>query len=306
MVHLSAVCVGMCSLGRIGAPQAALSTTDHIPAVDSPMLPLLRTAGGVYTVHVQGTGQRFATGGADSLVKVWSMAPVRDVQKEKAGPLVLATLSDHTSTVNAVRFSKNGRFLASGALRKGLCRGRQRSLAAVGSGQVASAGGGTRIATATCGGSNSGRLNCCSSPQPTPKLMPAAPAGSDDRMICIYEHKPGAGASVLGNSGGANIENWRTKLVLRGHSNNVVDLGWSPDDSKLASASIDNAVCIWDTATGHRLKTLDFHTSFVKGLAWDPVGTYLATQVRACVCLLAAWAGDGAACGLCGSWWASE
>jgi hypothetical protein len=103
-------------------------------------------------------------------------------------------------------------------------------------------------------------------------------------MICIYEHKPGAGASVLGNSGGANIENWRTKLVLRGHSNNVVDLGWSPDDSKLASASIDNAVCIWDTATGHRLKTLDFHTSFVKGLAWDPVGTYLATQVRACVC----------------------
>ena len=79
------------------------------------MRPLLCSAGGVYTVHVQGTGQRFATGGADSLVKVWSMAPVRDVQKEQAGPLVLATLSDHTSTVNAVRFSKNGRFLASGA-----------------------------------------------------------------------------------------------------------------------------------------------------------------------------------------------
>lgn len=111
-------------------------------------------------------------------------------------------------------------------------------------------------------------------------------------MICIYEHKPGPGSTVLGGGSTPNIENWRTRAVLRGHGNNVVDLGWSPDDSKLASASIDNAVCIWDAASGHLLKRLDFHTSFVKGLAWDPVGTYLATQVgpgctqrAACVCV---------------------
>lgn len=98
-------------------------------------------------------------------------------------------------------------------------------------------------------------------------------------MICIYEHKPGPGTLVLGGSG-ASLENWRTRQVLRGHGNNVVDLAWSPDDARLASASIDNAVCIWDPASGALLKRLDFHTSFVKGLAWDPVGTYLATQVR--------------------------
>ncbi|PRW57352.1 uroporphyrinogen decarboxylase [Chlorella sorokiniana] len=178
-------------------------------------LPAVRHDGGVYTVHVQSSGRRFATGGADALVKVWSLAPVLDAQKERAGPLVLATLSDHTSTVNTVRFSKNGKYLAS---------------------------------------------------------------GSDDKMICIFEHKPGPGTTVLGGSSTPNLENWRTRAVLRGHSNNVVDLGWSPDDSKLASASIDNAVCIWDAASGHLLKRLDFHTSFVKGLAWDPVGTYLATQ----------------------------
>ncbi|EFN55015.1 hypothetical protein CHLNCDRAFT_134840 [Chlorella variabilis] len=170
--------------------------------------------GGVYTIHVQSTGLRFATGGADAQVKVWSMLPVVDVQQEKAGPLVLATLSDHTSTVNTVRFSKNGKYLAS---------------------------------------------------------------GSDDRMICIFEHKAGAGGATLGG-GAASVENWRTRAVLRGHSNNVVDLGWSPDDARLASASIDNMVCIWDAASGQRLHTLDYHTSFVKGLAWDPVGTYLATQ----------------------------
>ena len=68
----------------------------------------------MYTVHVQAGGRRFATGGIDCLVKVWSLAPVLDAQKEKAGPLVLATLSDHSSTVNTVRFSKNGKYLASG------------------------------------------------------------------------------------------------------------------------------------------------------------------------------------------------
>lgn len=117
-------------------------------------------------------------------------------------------------------------------------------------------------------------------------------------MICIFEHKPGPGSTVLGGGSTPNLENWRTRAVLRGHGNNVVDLGWSPDDSKLASASIDNAVCIWDAASGQLLKRLDFHTSFVKGLAWDPVGTYLATQVRWCV--------EGGMCGSASGCWACE
>lgn len=71
----------------------------------------------MFTIHVQAGGQRFATGGADSKVKIWSMAAVLDARKEKGGgPLLLATLGDHSSTINTVRFSKNGRFLASGAV----------------------------------------------------------------------------------------------------------------------------------------------------------------------------------------------
>lgn len=90
-------------------------------------------------------------------------------------------------------------------------------------------------------------------------------------MVCIYEHRPGPGSSTLGGSG-ANLENWRTRSVLRGHTNNVVDLSWAPDDARLASASLDNSVRIWDAATGQLLRRLDYHTSFIKGLAWDPVG----------------------------------
>jgi protein HIRA/HIR1 len=101
-------------------------------------------------------------------------------------------------------------------------------------------------------------------------------SGSDDGIGCIFELRSGAGGGVLG--GESNIENWRTRHILRGHSSHIVDLGWSHDDTRIATASLDSTVGIWDAATGSRLATLRAHTSFVKGVAWDPVGTYLATM----------------------------
>ncbi len=70
-------------------------------------------------VHPQGT--RFATAAADNRVKVWNMLPVIDVHQEtdKAAPKLLATLADHFSAVNVARFSRSGRFLASGASHQG-------------------------------------------------------------------------------------------------------------------------------------------------------------------------------------------
>lgn len=55
-------------------------------------------------------------------LQVWALAPLLDARKEQAGPLLLATLTDHNSTVNTVRFSKDGRYLASGG-----CRARGRT-----------------------------------------------------------------------------------------------------------------------------------------------------------------------------------
>ena len=50
--------------------------------------------------------------------------------------------------------------------------------------------------------------------------------------------------------------------TLRGHTKDVMDVAWSPDDSMLASASLDNLVLVWDshgqkraTLTGARADT---------------------------------------------------
>ena len=58
-----------------------------------------------------------ATAGGDQKVKVWNLSAVksRDVEGDLNVPKILATLSDHFNTVNCVRLSRNGRFLASGS-----------------------------------------------------------------------------------------------------------------------------------------------------------------------------------------------
>lgn len=62
------------------------------------------------------------------------------------------------------------------------------------------------------------------------------------------------------------------------------DIAWDTEGIRLATASIDNSVIIWKlTGEGMKLfKTLYGHTGGVKGVSWDPVGRYLASQV----CLL--------------------
>ena len=67
--------------------------------------------------------------------------------------------------------------------------------------------------------------------------------------------------------------------ALEGHSSSVNSVVFSPDGSKLASASHDNMVCLWDVETGSAIGcALEGHSSSVYLVVFSPDGFKLASQ----------------------------
>ena len=65
--------------------------------------------------------------------------------------------------------------------------------------------------------------------------------------------------------------------TYRGHSAGVIGVAWSPDGTRIASASNDGTVQVWDAANGGHIYTNRGHTGRVNALAWSPDGKRLAS-----------------------------
>ncbi|KXX73876.1 Vegetative incompatibility protein HET-E-1 [Madurella mycetomatis] len=71
---------------------------------------------------------------------------------------------------------------------------------------------------------------------------------------------------------------WNACLeTLEGHSSLVNSVAWSHDASRLASASNDKTVKIWDPATGQCIATLEGHSDWVNSVAWSYDASRLAS-----------------------------
>lgn len=104
-------------------------------------------------------------------------------------------------------------------------------------------------------------------------------SGGDDKLIMIWKRVAGGSGSFGSHGMTKNSENWRCCFTLRGHTGDVLDLAWSPQDRWLASCSVDNTVMIWDAMSFPTIvSVLKGHTGLVKGVTWDPVGKFLASQ----------------------------
>lgn len=73
----------------------------------------------IFSVDIHPDGSRFATGGQGEdagKIIIWNMGPVREENEEKdeCVPKVLCQMDNHLACVNCVRWSRDGRFLASG------------------------------------------------------------------------------------------------------------------------------------------------------------------------------------------------
>ncbi|KAJ5292708.1 uncharacterized protein N7443_008661 [Penicillium atrosanguineum] len=73
-------------------------------------------------------------------------------------------------------------------------------------------------------------------------------------------------------------QDWSSCLqTLEGHSDSVTSTAWSQDGSRLASASKDETVRIWDPATGQCALALEGHSGWVTSIAWSQDGSRLAS-----------------------------
>ncbi|MEZ4683966.1 MAG: WD40 repeat domain-containing protein, partial [Caldilineaceae bacterium] len=67
------------------------------------------------------------------------------------------------------------------------------------------------------------------------------------------------------------------RTILAPHRSTILRIAWSPDGTKLATASADTTVHLYDAQTGERLRQLTGNSGVVIDVAWSPDGRQVAS-----------------------------
>ena len=221
----------------------------------------------IFSVAIHPDGSRFATGGQgkdSGVVVIWNMAPVRSAADEENGdiPKVLCEMSNHLGCVNCVRWSIDGKWLASGG---------DDAIVMIWAVKYQSAG--------TCAdnigfGAEVERWGCVH--------MLRGHNGDVLDLSWSPDQKYLASCSVDNSIMIWDARDLPQKLAtVTGHEGLVKGVTWDPVGKYLASQSDDRSVRIWRTSDWREEKviTQPFRkcggTTHILRLSWSPDGRYI-------------------------------
>ncbi len=152
----------------------------------------------------------------------------------------LFTLLGHTDWIGGLAFSPDGKELASTSLD--------------GTVRLWSAEPGREIATAVGPGAGYGFR------------VTSSPSGNE------FATNGGDGTATIWNA-----ETGESRLTLRGHEQEVLNIAFSPDGKYIATGSDDATAIVWDAVSGKKLLTLLGHEAGVRDITFSPDGKLIAT-----------------------------
>jgi WD40 repeat protein len=238
-------------------------------------------------------GKRLATASLDHTARLW------DAESGQAG----LTLRGHKSVVRSVAWSPDGKWLATAS-----ADGTAKTWDAVSGKEVltlshgpdtrtdvssvAWSPDGKRLATTSIDGrirvwntANGEELLTLSGHAGNVESVVWSPSGrwlataSWDLTAKVWD--VGSGRPVFPSLKGQKTEldlgSGHESLTLKGHTKYVLDVAWSPDGKRLATASSDGTVKVWDLAAGEELLTLTNRNGTWTSVAWSPDSKRLAT-----------------------------
>ncbi|EXA30335.1 hypothetical protein FOVG_18262 [Fusarium oxysporum f. sp. pisi HDV247] len=232
-----------------------------------------------------GEEERTLKGSYDETVKIWKVATGEEER----------TLNGHTSRVNSVVFSNDGKLIASGSsdntvkIWKVATDEEERTLKGhtspvtsvvfsnddtliasgswdntvkiwkVATGEEERTLEGHTFSVSSVVFSNDGTLIASGSSDETVKIWKVA-TGSSDETVKIWKVATG-----------------EEKRTLKGHTSRVNSVVFSNDGKLIASGSLDKTVKIWKMATGEEKQTLKDHTSSVTSVVFSNDGKFIAS-----------------------------
>jgi len=223
----------------------------------------------IFSVDIHPSGTKFATGGQGNdcgRIVIWNMDPIKNKksQHDPNTPKQLCQMENHLACVNAVRWSGDGKYLASAGDDKLVMLWTKSNY---GGGAVF--GGGGKV--------NHENYKCSSTLRQHGGDVLDLAWSPDDRYLasCSVDN-----TVIVWDCTGTHPN---SVAVLRGHSSHVKGVTWDPVGKYLASQGADKAVRIWRTSDWKEESVIKEPfkecggTTHVLRLNWSPDGQYIVT-----------------------------